>query len=102
MSMLVQNVLNPNKREKIKGIVFHLFYVDLNTSTLFDKDFSEPIIFGSKNVVMTNLKKIHVMMGVDITTKIIVYSYIQSTNGYRRIDTYNGSIEMLGKYIRHY
>lgn len=100
--MLAQNVVNSNKKGKIQGKVFHLFYMDLNTSILFDKDFTEPIVWGSKNVVMTNLKKIDEIMQVPSATKVVVYSYILGQEGYRRIDTYNGPIETLGKYIRRY
>lgn len=100
--MVSQNVVNPEKKGKIKGNVFHLFYPDLNTSILFDKDFTEPIIWGSKNVVMTALKKIDEYMDVPTTTKVRIYSYIISQDGYRRIDTYNGPIETIGKYIRRY
>ena len=100
--MLAQNVVNPEKKGKIKGLVFHLFYPDLNTSILFDRDFSEPIIHGSKNVVMTNLKKLDELTGTTPLTKVRIYSYILSQEGYRRIDIYNGPIETIGKYIRRY
>ncbi len=100
--MASQNVVNPDKKGKIKGTVFHLFYPDLNSSILFDRDFSESIIWGSKNVVMTALKKIDEYMGVPSTSKVKIYSYIMSVDGYRRIDTYNGPIELIGKYIRRY
>lgn len=100
--MLSLNVINPNKKGKISGNTFHLFYPDLNTSILFDKDLSEPIIFGSKNVVMTTLKKLDEILGVKSITKVRIYSYILTQEGYRRIDTYNGPIETIGKYIRRY
>ena len=100
--MVPQNVVNTEKRGKIEGSVFHLFYPDLNTSILFDKDFSEPIIWGSKNVVMTTLKKINELMDVKSSTKVRIYSYVLSPDGFRRIDTYNGPIETIGKYIRRY
>lgn len=100
--MLSQNVVNTEKKGKIQGKVFHLFYPDLNTAVLFDKDFTMPIIWGSKNVVMTNLKKIDEFMGVPSVTKVVIYSYILAQEGYRRIDTYNGPIETIGKYIRRY
>ena len=102
MTMLSANVVNTEKKGRIAGSVFHLFYPDMNTSILFDKDISTPIIFGNKNVVMTTLKKIDELMGVVITTKVRIYSYILTTEGYRRIDTYNGPIETIGKYIRRY
>lgn len=100
--MLSQNVFNPEKKGKIKGTVFHLFYPDLNTSFLYDSDLTAPIIWGSKNVVMTNLKKINEAMNVPTTTKVRIYSYIMTVDGFRRIDTYNGPIETIGKYIRRY
>ena len=102
MGMLSQNVLNTEKKGKIKGAVFHLFYPDLNTAILFDKDFTRPIIWGSKNVVMTHLKKADELMETQKTTKVRIYSYIMTPEGYRRIDTYNGPIETIGKYIRRY
>lgn len=100
--MLAQNVVNPEKKGNIKGTVFHLFYPDLTTSYLFDADYTEPIIWGSKNVVMTWLKKIDELMKVKSTAKVRIYSYIMTTDGFRRIDTYNGPIETIGKYIRRY
>lgn len=98
--MLAQNVINPDKRGNIQGSVFHLFYPNLNTSILFDRDLHEPIIWGSKNVVMTNLKKIDELTGVTKTSKVRIYTYIIDQNGFRRVDTYDGPIETIGKYIR--
>lgn len=98
--MIPKNVININKKENIIGHIFHLFYQDIHTSILFDKDFTTPIIWGSKNIVMTHIKKLNELMGVSPETKIRVYSYIMDQNGYRRIDTYNGPIENIGKYIR--
>ena len=100
--MIVKNVLNTNKKNNIIGNTFHIFYPDLNTSFLFDRDFTEPIIFGSKNIVMTQVKKLNALMDVKPTVKVLIYSYILSTEGYRRIDIYNGPIETIGKYIRRY
>lgn len=102
--MLAQNVVNPDKKGKIEGTVFHLFYPELSKSILFDKDFTVPIIWGSKNVVMTHLKNIDEIMGgtTKPTSKVRIYSYILTPEGYRRIDTYNGPIETIGKYIRRY
>jgi len=101
--MLAQNVVNLNKKDKILGSVFHLFYPDLTNAILFDMDLTEPIIYGSKNVVMTTLKKIDTIMPVaDAATKVRIYSYILGYEGYRRIDTYNGPIGTIGKYIRRY
>lgn len=100
--MLSKNVLNPNKKGKLIGRVFHIFYPDLNTSMLFDSDLSEPIIYGSKNIVMTNVKKLDVLLDVKPEIKVMIFSYILTKDGYRRIDTYNGPISTIGKYIRRY
>ena len=102
--MIPQNVINSEKKGNIEGTVFHIFYPNLNTSFLFDRDFSSPIIWGSKNVVMTWVKKLHDkdLMDVPKTTKVVIYSYILDVQGYRRIDTYKGPIETIGKYIRRY
>lgn len=101
--MLSQNVINSNKKGAIKGKIFHLFYPDLNNSILFDSDLSEPIIWGSKNVVMANaIKKLDDLMNQPKTTTVRIYSYIMGQDGFRRIDTYNGPIETISKYIRRY
>lgn len=100
--MIPQNVINTDKKDSIQGNIFHIFYPNLNTSLLFDKDMTVPIIWGSKNVVMTWVKKLDELMNVEKTTKVRIYSYILSTDGYRRIDIYNGPIETIGKYIRRY
>jgi hypothetical protein len=100
MSMIPQNVVNTEKKGNIEGRVFHLFYPNLSTAFLFDKDLKEPIIFGSKTIVMTWTKKLDELMEVPNTTNVRIYSYILGQDGYRRIDTYNGPIETIGKYIR--
>jgi len=100
--MLAQNVINPEKRENIQGNVFHLFYMDLHKSVLFDKDLSKPIIWGPKTVVIGWLKRINELMRVEKNHKVIIYSYILKPEGFYRIQTYNGPIETIGKYIIRY
>jgi hypothetical protein len=101
--MLPQNVINPEKRSAITGRVFHLFYKDLNTIVLFDSDLNVPIIWGSKTVVVGYLKKINGEMNVPDTTTVRIYSYIlDHSNGFRKIQTYNGPIENIGKYLIRY
>lgn len=101
--MLPQNVINPEKRDKINGKVFHLFYIDLNTLVLFDRDLNIPIMWGSKTIVIGYLKKIDTEMQVPNTTKVRIYSYILDyENGFRKIQTYNGPIETIGKYLIRY
>jgi len=98
--MLAQNVFNPEK--EIVGSVFHLFYMDLNTVTLFDRNLNIPIMWGSKTVVVNTLKNIYEKMKVKATMKVVVYSYILGTEGFRRIQTYNGPIDGIGKYLIRY
>ena len=100
--MLPQNIINLEKRNKIIGKVFHLFYKDLNTIVLFDSDLNIPIAWGSKTVIIGILKKINEEMNTQVTTKVTVYSYILSSEGFRKIQTYNGPIENIGKYLIRY
>jgi len=100
--MLVKNIINLRKKEHIVGNVFHIFYPDLSTAVLFDADMSECIIYGNKSIVITQLKKINELMNVDILTNVVILSYIMTSNGYRRIDTYKGPISSIGKYLRRY
>ena len=100
--MLSQNVLNTEKKGRIEGRVFHIFYPNLNEAVLFDSELFVPIIWGSKNIVMTNVKKLDELMNVKPDVKVRIYSYILSQDGYRRIDTYNGPIQTIGKYIKRY
>jgi hypothetical protein len=100
--MLPQNIINLEKRNKIIGKVFHLFYKDLNTIVLFDSDLNIPIAWGSKTVIIGILKKINEEMNTPVTTKVTVYSYILSSEGFRKIQTYNGPIENIGKYLIRY
>lgn len=100
--MLSQNVVNPEKQGNIVGHVFHLFYPDLNTSVLYDSEMTKPIIWGSKTIVIGVLKTIHEEMRVKDDSKVTVYSYILGTEGFRRIQTYKGPINTIGKYLMRY
>ena len=100
--MIAKNVLNHEKKDSIVGNVFHVFYYSLSEAVLYDSDMVNPIIFGNKSIVLTNLKNIYKLMNVPITSQIIVISYILSTDGYKKIDIYKGEIQTIGKYIRRY
>jgi hypothetical protein len=76
--------------------------MDLKTAILFDKDLNAPIIWGSKTIVVNTLKNIHEEMNVDKSIKITIYSYILGQDGFRRIQTYNGPIDTIGKYLMRY
>lgn len=101
--MLAQNVINPEKLDKINGSVFHLFYMTLNTAVLFDSDLNVPIVWGGKTIVIGYLKKINTMMNQPDTAKVRIYSYILDySNGFRKIQTYNGPVNTIGKYLLRY
>lgn len=101
--MLPKNVINSEKKGKITGTVFHLFYMDMNTSVLFDSNLSIPIIWGSKSIIITLLKNITREMPMATEdTKVIIYSYILGSEGYRRIQTFNAPISEIGKYLIRY
>ena len=101
--MLSQKVINSEKQGKIDGSVFHLFYMDLNTLVLFDRDLNIPIVWGGKTIVIGHVKKLNELMNVPVESKVRIYSYIlDPSNGFRRIQTYNGPIETIGKYLIRY
>ena len=55
--MIVPNIINPEKRGKIEGSTFHLFFLADNiTATLFDKNMDIPIIYGNKLIVKMVVK----------------------------------------------
>ena len=98
--MLPKNVFNPDKT--IEGSVFHLFYMDLNTVTLFDKNLNIPIMWGAKTIVIGALKNIDKELKVNPNYKVRIYSYILGQEGFRKVQTYNGPIETIGKYLIRY
>lgn len=99
--MVPKGVLNVGKKG-FTSRTFHLFYRDMNTSYLFDSDLADPIIWGNKAEVMRVLcRRIDELLKVPRTTKVKVCSYIIDEKGYRRIDTYEGPIETIAKYIKH-
>jgi len=100
--MIAKNVLNHEKKDSIIGNVFHLYYYSLAEAVLYDVDMVNPIIYGNKSIVLTNLKNIYKIMNVPITSQVVVVSYLLTTDGYKKFDIYKGPIETLGKYIRRY
>jgi len=101
--MLPKNVINSEKKGRVIGNVFHLFYMDMNTSVLFDSELNIPIIWGSKTIIITLLKKIDEhMAGATKDTKVVIFSYILGNEGYRRIQTFKAPISEIGKYLIRY
>jgi hypothetical protein len=99
--MLVSGVINPSKKGTITSNVFHLFYSNESTSYLFDSArMDEPIIFGNKSLVLSILRKINTLMVIGSPdTKVFVYSYIMTSEGYKRKITFNGPISGIGRNV---
>ena len=101
MGMLAQNVFNPEKT--IEGSrVSSVLHGPVTPLHYLIEDLSVPIMWGSKTIVINALKNIYKKMNVPQTAKVRVYSYILATEGFRRIQIYNGPIENIGKYFIRY
>jgi hypothetical protein len=55
--MIVPNVIHPEKRGKIEGSTFHVFFLfDNLTAAIYDKYMDIPIIYGNKSIIKSVLK----------------------------------------------
>jgi hypothetical protein len=63
-------------------------------------------VWVTEGTVISNLserdKKIDEKMKVAPNTKVCIYSYIMGNEGFRRTQTFNGTIDTIGKYIIRY
>jgi hypothetical protein len=73
--MIVPNIIHPEKRGKIDGTVFHVFFLADNiTASVFDKYMDIPIIQGNKNLVKATLRKFNEHLPTT-TTRISIFYY---------------------------
>lgn len=95
------NVVNPSKKGVLTSTVYHLWYdSDGITATLFDNDMSAPILYGNKMLVLSTLRKINTLMVIGSPDTIIyVFSYVNTDQGYKRVQTYHGPISTISKYV---
>lgn len=100
--MITKNILNHEKKDAIIGNVFHLYYYSMAEAVLYDVDMVNPIVWGNKSIVLTQLKNIYKIMNVPVTSQVVIISYILTSDGFKKIDLYKGPIETIGKYIRRY
>lgn len=56
--MITQNIINPEKRGKIVGSTFHVFFIDTMTAVMFDKFMDVPIIYGNKSIVKETVRRL--------------------------------------------
>jgi hypothetical protein len=102
--IIPKNVVLPEKKDNIKGMVFHLFYPDLTTLIFFDSDLTMPICWGNKNVVKTNAvyKLDTITTHLTTTTKVWLFSYIMSEDGYRKKQTLHCNLGDIRKHLINY
>jgi hypothetical protein len=72
--MIVPNIINPEKRGKIEGSTFHVFFLDVNTAVVFDKYMDIPIIYGNKTIVKATVKNFKDHLP-PITTRVRIFFY---------------------------
>jgi len=59
MNMAIpMNVVNTSKKGNLIGTHFHLFYTNNTTAYLYDAEWAEPIVWGSKTVVRSIAKQL--------------------------------------------
>lgn len=56
--MIIPNIINPEKRGKIDGSTFHVFFIDQLNAVVFDKYMDIPIIYGNKTIVKATVKNL--------------------------------------------
>jgi hypothetical protein len=74
IDMLVPNIINPEKRGKIEGSTFHVFFLDALTASMFDKYMDSPIIYGNKAIVKETVKRLSEHLP-KTTTRVRIFFY---------------------------
>lgn len=72
--MIVPNVIHPEKRGKIEGSTFHVFFLDTLSAVVFDKYMNIPIIYGNKNIVKAVIKNFSDHLP-KTTTRVRIFFY---------------------------
>lgn len=72
--MIIPNIINIEKKGKIEGHTFHLFFLDSLNAVLFDKHMDIPIIYGNKTIVKETTKNLadHIPA---TTTRVRIFFY---------------------------
>jgi len=88
--MIVPNVINPEKRGKIEGSIFHVFFLGDNASaTVFDKKMDIPIIYGNKNIIKMVLRQFKDHLPAK-TTRVRIFFYKISPPEFKMKMKYEG------------
>jgi len=89
--MISQNAINPSKRGNIIGLTFHFFLLDANTAVLYDREMTNPIIWGNKTVVKSTVRKLPELIG-NTTAEVRVMFYTMRPPEFRMKFKYEGPI----------
>ena len=89
--MLIKNVITTEKKGKIYGDTFHVFYLGVE-AVLYDELFDTPIIYGNKNIVKNTLKNFKKYLPSYIRN-ITIYYYQPSTNGLIKRFKFTGPLD---------
>ena len=91
--MLVKNVINPEKKGRIEGRVFHVLFLGTE-AVLFDDLWDSPIIYGNKNIVKAKTKRIAELLPDTVTNVTIFYYHPYSYEMKKRFK-YEGPIDKI-------
>lgn len=89
MNMIVHNIIHPEKRGKIEGSIFHIFFLDTATAVMFDKLMDIPIIYGNKNIVKGVIRKFSEHLP-ESTTRVTLFFYKGNPIEYKMKMKYEG------------
>lgn len=95
VSSLVPGVINPEKRGKIEGSTFHVFFFEDNISAaVFDKYMDVPIIYGNKTVVKATVKRLKEHLP-ETTRRVRIFFYKVAPPEFKMKMKYEGPVETI-------
>ena len=93
--MIVPNIINPEKRDKIEGSTFHVFFFDDNvTAAVFDKYMDIPIIHGNKTIVKATVKRFNEHLP-KTTTRVRIFFYKIAPPEFKMKMKYEGLVDKI-------
>jgi hypothetical protein len=92
--MIIPNIINVEKRGKIEGSTFHVFYLDVTTAVLFDKFMDVPIIYGKKIIVNSVIKNFSEHLP-PTTKKIRIFFYKNAPPEFKMKMKYEGTTDKI-------
>ena len=89
--MLVKNVLNPEKKTRIEGTVFHVLFLGTD-AVLYDDLWDEPIIYGNKNLVKSKTKRLSEVLPKEVK-RVMIFFYRSQQGEMKRRFKFDGPID---------